>query len=132
MQAELLQQEIINRHRMSVAIQRLVADLPLQAAAAEERMFMAEYVKGYQLVSLATCTAVGLPDKGVTGPTYLHTTFLRRSQVYTFEWQLCWATASKQEQVRTAAIGGSSDKHAIHMLSGCLLRGPCVWMRGAC
>ncbi|KAA6425122.1 MAG: hypothetical protein FRX49_04618 [Trebouxia sp. A1-2] len=48
-QAELLQQEIINRHRMSVAIQRLVADLPLQAAAAEERMFMAEYVKGYQL-----------------------------------------------------------------------------------
>lgn len=48
-QAELLQQEIINRHRMSVAVQRLLEDLPHQAAAAEERMFMAEYVKGYQL-----------------------------------------------------------------------------------
>ncbi|KAL0021383.1 hypothetical protein WJX77_010282 [Trebouxia sp. C0004] len=48
-QAELLQQEIINRHRMSVAVQRLLDDLPHQAAAAEERMFMAEYVKGYQL-----------------------------------------------------------------------------------
>ena len=51
MQAELLQQEIINRHRMSLAIQRLLDDLPHQAAAAEEHMFMAEYVKGYQLVS---------------------------------------------------------------------------------
>ncbi len=60
MQAELLQQEVINRHRMSVAIQRLLDDLPHQAAAAEERMFMAEYVKGYQLVSLAACTAVAI------------------------------------------------------------------------
>ncbi len=65
MQAELLQQEIINRHRMSVAIQRLLDDLPHQAAAAEERMFMAEYVKGYQLVSLAACT---LSIQGVTWP----------------------------------------------------------------
>ena len=78
MQAELLQQEIINRHRMSVAIQRLLDDLPHQAAAAEERMFMAEYVKGYQLVSLATCTAVALSRQMSCGPPYLHTTFLSK------------------------------------------------------
>lgn len=61
-QAELLQQEIINRHRLSVALERLVDDLPKQAEAAEERMFMAEYVKGYQLVRLflapSCCTLV--------------------------------------------------------------------------
>ena len=50
-QAELLQQEIINRQRLSIAADRLLADLPKQAQAAEERMFMAEYVRGYQLVS---------------------------------------------------------------------------------
>lgn len=50
MQAELLQQEIINRQRLSVATQHLLDDLPKQASAAEERMLMAEYVKGYQLV----------------------------------------------------------------------------------
>ena len=44
-QAELLQQEIINRQRMSTAVQRLLEDLPRQAAAADERMFRAEYVK---------------------------------------------------------------------------------------
>ena len=55
MQAELLQQEIINRQRMSVAVQRLVQDLPKQRAAAEERMLRAEYVKGYQLVRLVRC-----------------------------------------------------------------------------
>lgn len=58
MQAELLQQEIINRQRMAVAVQRLLDDIPKQAAAAEERMLMAEYVKGYQLVSqwIQPCT----------------------------------------------------------------------------
>lgn len=50
-QAELLQQEIINRQRLSVAAGRLLDDLPKQAQAAEDRMFMAEYVRGYQLVS---------------------------------------------------------------------------------
>lgn len=50
LQAELLQQEIINRQRLSIAAGRLVDDLPKQAQAAEERMFMAEYVRGYQLV----------------------------------------------------------------------------------
>ena len=53
-QAELLQQEIINRQRMSAAVQRLVEDLPNQAQAAEDRSFAAEYVKGYQLVRLPT------------------------------------------------------------------------------
>ena len=52
MQAELLQQEIINRQRLSAALERLVEDLPQQVQAAEQRIFMAEYVKGYQLVSL--------------------------------------------------------------------------------
>ena len=79
MQAELLQQEIINRHRMSVTVQRLLKDLPHQAAAAEERMFMAEYVKGYQLVSLAACTAVALVQTKVSlGSPYLHTTCLTK------------------------------------------------------
>lgn len=50
-QAELLQQEIINRLRLSIAAERLLDDLPKQAQAAEDRMFMAEYVRGYQLVS---------------------------------------------------------------------------------
>lgn len=50
-QAELLQQEIINRQRLSIATDRLLVDLPKQAKAAEDRMFMAEYVRGYQLVS---------------------------------------------------------------------------------
>ena len=50
-QAELLQQEIINRQRLNVAASRLLDDLPKQAQAAEDRMFMAEYVRGYQLVS---------------------------------------------------------------------------------
>jgi len=90
MQAELLQQEVINRHRMSVAIQRLLDDLPHQAAAAEERMFMAEYVKGYQLVSLAACIAVALSTQRCH---WAHLTctppFSARSQMYTFEWQLC-------------------------------------------
>lgn len=54
-QAELLQQEVINRQRLATAVQQLLLDLPKQAAAAEERMLMAEYVKGYQLVSLITC-----------------------------------------------------------------------------
>lgn len=51
MQAELMQQEVINRVRLATAVQQLLPDLPKQAAAAEERMLMAEYVKGYQLVS---------------------------------------------------------------------------------
>ena len=90
MQAELLQQEIINRHRMSVAIQRLLDDLPHQAAAAEERMFMAEYVKGYQLVSLAACTAVTLSRQDVTRPTSpAHHLSQQKLKVYTFEKQLC-------------------------------------------
>ena len=41
LQAELLQQEIINRQRMSAAVQRLVEDLPHQAQAAEDRSFAA-------------------------------------------------------------------------------------------
>ena len=51
MQAELMQQEVINRQRLAAAVQQLLPDLPRQAAAAEEHMLMAEYVKGYQLVS---------------------------------------------------------------------------------
>lgn len=58
-QAELLQQEVINRQRLATAVQQLLLDLPKQAAAAEERMLMAEYVKGYQLVS-SSCLPV--PD----------------------------------------------------------------------
>lgn len=60
-QAELLQQEIINRVRLATAVQQLLPDLPKQAAAAEERMLMAEYVKGYQLVS-ATMSASSCHD----------------------------------------------------------------------
>ena len=51
MQAELMQQEVINRQRLACAVQQLLPDLPRQSAATEERMLMAEYVKGYQLVS---------------------------------------------------------------------------------
>ena len=57
-QAELLQQEIINRVRLATAVQQLLPDLPKQAAAAEERMLMAEYVKGYQLVSTPTSASL--------------------------------------------------------------------------
>ena len=60
-QAELLQQEIINRQRLSVALERLVDDLPKQAEAAEDRMFMAEYVKGYQLVRLFLVSKLSSP-----------------------------------------------------------------------
>ena len=52
-----MQQEVINRQRLACAVQQLLPDLPRQSAAAEERMLMAEYVKGYQLVSplLSVC-----------------------------------------------------------------------------
>lgn len=60
MQAELLQQEIINRQRLSIATDRLLVDLPKQAQAAEDRMSMAEYVRGYQLVSVLTFRYINL------------------------------------------------------------------------
>lgn len=62
MQAELLQQEIINRQRLSIAANRLLADVPKQAQAAEERMFMAEYVRGYQLVRFPPFPCFNLND----------------------------------------------------------------------